>query len=235
MVTRPGPRDALRYKGYSMHPSAKNNGRLFFGAYAPSFDSSSRARVIDIGSLDVNGSLRDECPPDFEYVGLDLVPGSGVDLVLDDPYTLPFADASVDVAVSSQCFEHAEMFWLSFLEVMRVLKPHGLLFLEVPSQGFVHRFSLDCWRFFPDSGLALVAWAKRNGIDAALLESFIQRGDWWRDFVGVFVKDQAFADRYPRRILDGRNDFENGRLFGVAEILNQHELDLSHLEETGAD
>ena len=43
--------------------------------------------------------------------------GKGVDIVLEDPYCLPFADNSVDVVVSSSCFEQAEFFWLLFLTI----------------------------------------------------------------------------------------------------------------------
>ena len=46
--------------------------------------------------------------------------------MLTDPYHLPFESNSLDVVVSSSCFEHSEMFWLLFLEIMRVLKPEGL-------------------------------------------------------------------------------------------------------------
>ena len=74
-----------------MHPSAISNCRNFIGTYAGAFPLPG-ARVIDIGSQDVNGSLRDCCPNDFEYVGVDFVAGKGVDLILEDPYSLPFVN-----------------------------------------------------------------------------------------------------------------------------------------------
>src|SRR3954466_617878 len=171
-----------------MHPTAIQNARHFFDCYAPGFAPRAGVRVIDIGAQDVNGSLRATCPAGFEYVGVDFVAGKGVDVVLDDPYRLPFADASVDIAVSSSCFEHCEMFWVLFLEVLRVLKPRGLFYLNIPSNGEFHRGPVDCWRFYPDSGRSLVACARRNGIPAALLESYTssQVRDQWNDFVAVF-------------------------------------------------
>ena len=55
---------------------------------------------------------------------------------------------------------------------MRVLKPAGLLYINAPSNGDYHRYPVDCWRFFPDSGVALQNWANRNGYECAMLESF---------------------------------------------------------------
>ena len=201
-----------------MHPTSLINARHFFDSYGPALAAGQpgRARVIEIGSQDVNGSLRSLSPQDFEYIGVDFVAGRGVDVVLDDPYVLPFEDGSADVVVSNSCFEHSEMFWLVFLEVMRVLKPRGLFYLNVPSNGEFHRWPVDCWRFYPDSGRALVTWARRNGIPAVLLESYTsaQAQEQWNDFVAVFLKDERFAADFPTRILDRKQDFSNGLVHG---------------------
>jgi len=206
-----------------MHPSALRNGELFFKAYGKGFPAEEKPTVIDIGSQDVNGSLRDVCPSTFHYIGLDFQQARGVDLVLGDPYQLPFESDSVDVAVSSSCFEHSEMFWLSFLEVLRVLKPHGLFYLNAPSAGGFHRYPVDCWRFYPDSGRALLKWGRKNNYACEALESFVQTGGDWQDFVCVFLKNVTYANRHPGRILDHKKDFENGMLLGSNEILNLQE------------
>ena len=203
----------------AMHPSALLNARMFFDVYGSSFAS---GRVLDIGAQDVNGSLREVCPPQFSYVGVDFVAGKGVDVVLDDPYRLPFEDGSVDVVVSSSCFEHSELFWVLFLEIVRVLRAPGLFYLNAPSNGEIHRYPLDCWRFYPDSGKALVTWARRSGYDLALAESYVckQIGDVWNDFVAVFLKGSQFAPAFSGRITDGFGEFSNGTALGRAEPLN---------------
>ena len=203
-----------------MHPTAMNNCKSFFDVYSKSFPASGETKVIEIGSQDVNGSLRSVAPTDFDYVGVDFQAAKGVDIVLDDPYSLPFESESVDIVLSSSCFEHSEMFWLVFLEVMRVLKPAGIFYLNAPSTGGFHRYPVDCWRFYPDSGRAMVSWSKRNGINAELLESYTQRGGGWQDFVGVFLKDNRFASRFENRILDTKKDFENGLLSNKDGMLN---------------
>jgi len=159
-----------------MHPTAMNNAKSFFEVYAKDFSSKDNVKVVEIGSQDVNGSLRQVCPKDFKYIGVDFQEANGVDIVLDDPYLLPFDSQSIDIVISSSCFEHSEMFWLVFLEVLRILKPKGLFYLNAPSSGSFHRYPVDCWRFYPDSGKALITWANRNGINANLLESFTQTG-----------------------------------------------------------
>ncbi|MFC7474910.1 methyltransferase domain-containing protein [Dankookia sp. GCM10030260] len=181
-----------------MHDTAHTHARLFFENYwQPEF-----ATVAELGSYDVNGRLRDHAPPGVRYVGMDMAPGPGVDVVVAPGAPLPLADASVDVAVTSSCFEHDIAFWDSFLELIRILRPGGLLYLNAPSNYAVHRYPLDCWRFYPDAGLALCQWAGQRGVAVELAESFIgqQGGEGWCDFVAVFRKAGPGALRRRGRI-----------------------------------
>lgn len=199
-----------------MHPSAMTLGALFFKCY---LSDANGKTVVDLGSRDVNGSLRQVCPDAATYIGVDFESGEGVDVVLDSPYRLPFADASVDVVVCSSVFEHSQFYWLVFLELMRILKPEGLLYLNVPSNGYIHRYPVDCWRFYPDAGRALVAWGEHNGYTPCLLESFIgnksegtlesEPASAWNDFVAVFVKHATCRERYRQRILDAYPHYTN--------------------------
>jgi SAM-dependent methyltransferase len=206
-----------------MHSTAMQNCQSFFDAYTPVLTARQHVKVIEIGSQNVNGTLRDTCPSHFEYIGVDFQDAKGVDLVLQDPYLLPFENESVDVVLSSSCFEHSEMFWLVFLEILRVLKPNGLFYLNAPSTGSFHRYPVDCWRFYPDSGMALVNWAKKSGINAALLESYTQKSRDWQDYVAVFLKDESWSQEFPQRILDEKADFENGQLLSSTQLLNFHD------------
>lgn len=201
-----------------MHPSALRTAQLFFQTYAKSFSS---GIVLDIGAQDVNGCLREVAPPGLTYVGVDFVAGRNVDVQLADPYRLPFEDESVDVVVSSSCFEHSEMFWLLFLEVLRVLRPQGLFYLNAPSNGHFHRWPVDCWRFYPDSGEALVTWARYNQLRPLLLESFIGKKymGLWNDFVAVYVKDERYGALYADRITEHTTNYLNARVAGVREVL----------------
>ena len=202
-----------------MHDTAMKYGEIFFTAYASKIK---KLAILDIGSQDVNGSLRSLAPVNSEYIGIDFVKAKGVDIVITDPYSFPFKDESQDIVVSSSCFEHSEFFWLLFNEMLRVLKPSGLLYINAPSNGFFHRYPLDYWRFYPDSGIALERWGKRNGYKCALLESFIgaKGNSGFNDFVAVFIKDEKNTPLYKHRIQDALKEFTNGHLYNSENVIN---------------
>jgi hypothetical protein len=189
---------------YCMHYSAMTTGNFFFQTYVLGMNEPS---VVEIGSQDINGSLRDVKPENVNrYVGLDFAEGKGVDIVLSDPYHYPLESNSFDVLVTSSCLEHSEMFWLSFLEGLRVLKDDGIMYINVPYAWMMyHRFPVDCWRFWPDAGKALETWARYNKIDSMVLESYVSppgAGEYVADFVCVILKNSKYADKYPHRMID---------------------------------
>lgn len=84
----------------------------------------------------------------FEWVNLDMVEGSGVDVVHNmTSFPWPFEDGSFDCIVSCHVFEHIPMEYVPwggrptdvFVAVMnecwRVLKPGGFMDIEVPTVG----------------------------------------------------------------------------------------------------
>jgi len=169
-----------------MHASSLENMYRCFETYvadAPQFSGRGEVVVVDVGGADVNGGYKPVfSDPKFHYLTVDLAEGNGVDVVLQDPYHLPFADGSVDIVLSGQMLEHCEFFWLSFAEMMRILKPDGYFFLIAPSAGPIHRFPVDCYRFYPDAFHALAKYANCRALEVWLDE----RGPW-RDLVGVFA------------------------------------------------
>jgi predicted O-methyltransferase YrrM len=147
---------------------------------------SEQLTVVDLGGADINGSFRSVfADARFHYVSADLAAGPGVTLVLDDPYRLPLDDRSVDVVLSGQVLEHCEFFWMAFAEMVRVLKPGGYIFLIVPSAGPIHRYPVDCYRFYPDSLRALAKYA-----NCRLVESWLDERGPWKDLVGVFARHE---------------------------------------------
>ncbi len=193
-----------------MHDTAIKNAELFINTY---LKDSSNVELADIGAQNVTGSIKDVCTTNITYTGVDFVEGKGVDVILDDPYKLPFPDNHFDVITASSCFEHSEFFWELFLEIMRVLKPSGLVYLNAPSNGRYHCYPVDCWRFYPDSGLALANYGQKKGFDCMLLESYVSRQiRTWNDFLCVIIKDKAHADKYQNRITDGFSQYDNARV-----------------------
>ncbi|MBC58153.1 MAG: methyltransferase type 11 [Confluentimicrobium sp.] len=181
-------------------------------------------RVLDIGAMGRRPKYRKIWESGgWSYVGCDLAEGPNVDVVLSDPFLFPLEDQSFDAVISGQMLEHNEMFWLSFLEMSRVLKMDGLMIHIAPSRGYEHRAPQDCWRFYRDGMTALARWAglevveattdwetrhldhwrENNSTKARAMEKTYRNVDTdWGDTIGVFRKTLATADaegmRYVR-------------------------------------
>ena len=185
-----------------MHDTAAKFGYHFLNQYAPFLPSSQNKLMVEIGT-----------GPDQTFVNAANkcgIPYFGVDqLHSEDPtveYKLNLADESADIVISSSCFEHDEFFWVTYLEILRILKPHGLFYLNAPSNGMYHAFPVDCYRFYRDSAKAMEKWGRKNGFKVRTLEHFIGKPmndiAQWRDYVAVWVKNEDFSMLYPRRIQD---------------------------------
>lgn len=89
--------------------------------------------VLEIGSLNINGSVR----PYFEnctYIGIDVGPGPGVDIVCEGQL-FDSPNNSFDVVISCECFEH-NPFWLeTFNNMIRMCKPSGLVIFTCATIG----------------------------------------------------------------------------------------------------
>ncbi len=203
-----------------MHKSAMESFKLFNETYLSSLD---KPHIVEIGSLAVNASIKKLINKDHKYTGVDITAGENVDVVLKDPYKFPIDDNSVDVVISISNFEHVDFFWLTFLEILRILKKDGIFFLNVPSNGHIHRHDNDNWRFYPDSSLALEKWGFRNGFNNSCLEHFTvdHRGrDIWNDYIAIFIKDKNEKSKYPDRMIEKVQNFRNGRIDNNKKILN---------------
>jgi len=135
-----------------LHLSSTNLMRHFIAKYANGQPGSRPLSVLDIGSLDVNGSYRDLFPPPaYSYRGLDIVPGKNVDVVAQGPYNYAsIADGSIDIIVSGQALEHVQAMWVWVLELKRILRPNGLMCIIAPASFAEHKHPVDCWRIRRD-------------------------------------------------------------------------------------
>ena len=199
-----------------MHSSALLNLENFFSTYLKNFNN---PKILDFGSQSLSDHvgakvLLDKMNIKYEYTGVDIEKGNNVDIVLQDPYSFKeIPDASYDVIISTSVFEHVEFFWLTYLEILRILKPKGIFYFNVPSNGDFHRWPQDCWRFYPDSGNALISWAKRNDFNPILLESFVSNQYLecgWNDYVAVTLKDETYLNTFNNRIIHTYKKFLNG-------------------------
>lgn len=96
-------------------------------------DSFQNCKVLEIGSLDINGTIRvlfENC----EYVGVDVGEGPCVDVVCSGhEYDSP--DNSFDTVVSSECFEHNPFWKETFANMHRACKPGGVVMFTCATDG----------------------------------------------------------------------------------------------------
>ena len=172
-----------------MHASSMENMQKYYEKYicGEYLVNKAHLKVLDIGGANVNGSYADIFSSDkFQYLAADIEAGDGVDVVLTDPYKFPFEDESVDIVISGQAFEHVEFFWLLFEEMARVIKKNGFIILIAPSAGPIHRYPVDCYRFYPDAYYALAKY-----VNIKVVEVFHDNRGPWKDLVGVFNKNKG--------------------------------------------
>jgi SAM-dependent methyltransferase len=146
-------------------------------------------RVLEIGSREVTGPshARDEfTKAKAEYIGFDYYPGDNVDIV-GDAHKLSsyFVNGEqFDVIYSSACFEHFAMPWVVAVEIAKLLKVGGLVFVETHFSFSSHERP---WHFFQFSDMALkVLFSEALGFEC--LEAGMSN-----PIVGRF---SSLADRY---------------------------------------
>ena len=93
-----------------MHQSSYENMKDFVQTNFPNLALKRILRLLDVGSLDVNGSYRDLFDTEFwSYDGLDMERGKNVDFVPTDPYDWnEIKNNTYDLVISGQALEHIE-------------------------------------------------------------------------------------------------------------------------------
>jgi SAM-dependent methyltransferase len=112
-----------------------------------------RARVIEVGSYDVNGSLRSliepHCP--ISYLGIDIEPGPGVDQVCQ-VHDAPARFGMFDLVICTEVLEHVVDWRGTCVALADLVAPGGLLLVTTRSVGFpYHPYPIDTWRYTPDA------------------------------------------------------------------------------------
>ena len=138
-----------------------------------------QARVLEVGSLDINGSVRDLFG-DCDYTGVDLQPGPGVDLACPG-HLLAFASGSFDTVISAECFEHNPFWRETLANMMRMTRPGGLVLISCATTG---RKEHGTSRTNPDASPFTVQekWDYYKNLTARDLERGINLAGWLADW-----------------------------------------------------
>lgn len=174
-----------------MHATAIKSGSFF----AQSYGGIGKV-VIDIGGQDVNGSLRVFFENlGMKYICVDIEPHKSVDIVVKPGDKLPFENSSIDIIVSTSCFEHDPCFWITFKEMTRITKLGGFIYVNAPTNGPYHCHPGDNWRFYSDAGQALAYWSSfqfsnETIFPVKIVETFhiLPKNDVWLDFICIWER-----------------------------------------------
>lgn len=154
--------------------------------------------VLEVGSYNVNGSVREVIEPmkPRSYLGIDMRPGPGVDRAMRaEDLLYEYPPGHFGLVVCCELLEHAED-WRAVVRVLReVTAPGGVLILTTRSPGFqLHEYPGDFWRFTVEDMMRI--WADWEGIEI--------RSD--EQAPGVFVaaeRPQPWQEIEPARVPGG--------------------------------
>lgn len=174
-----------------MHDTSLIAGKIFAENYG-----GINKIILDVGGKNVNGSLRQFFEKlGMKYICLDIEEHSSVDVVIKPGNKLPFDNGSIDLIVSTSCFEHDPCFWLTFKEMTRIIKLDGFIYVNCPTNGPYHRYPGDNWRFYSDAGQALAYYSgfqfeNEEVFPVKVVETFhiLPSKDIWIDFVCVWQR-----------------------------------------------
>ena len=106
--------------------------------------------IIEVGSYDVNGSLRYivELLEPAKFVGVDIVKGPGVDAICPvENLVETFGKSSFDVVIATCVMEHIRDWKKAVSNIKNICKPGGIILIIVPSDWPYHEFPCDFWRY----------------------------------------------------------------------------------------
>ncbi len=110
-------------------------------------------RVLEIGSKDITGSVRQYFDDAIHYIGTDMEQGFGVDVIIDSHNLLKkFKVQSFDTILCHEMLEHDNAPWITIEIMHKLLKRGGTLVVSTPTFGFpLHRHPKDYFRYGEDA------------------------------------------------------------------------------------
>lgn len=90
------------------------------------FPTDVKIKVLDLGSLDINGGIRSHVSNNWEYFGVDLELGPNVDIACP-AQLLDLPTGSFDLCISSELFEHTPFWRETFAQMCRLTKDNGVV------------------------------------------------------------------------------------------------------------
>lgn len=142
--------------------------------------SFSGGRVLEVGSLDINGSIRSFFLGG-SYTGVDVAAGPGVDEVCQGQL-VGHPTGEFDVAISCECMEH-NPYWVETVSNMfRMTKPGGLVIVSCATTGRAEHGTTRTSG--SDSPLSIsIGWEYYHNVSLNEFKRAINLDYWCEDFV----------------------------------------------------
>jgi len=103
---------------------------------------SGKINVLEIGSQDINGTVRDFFQKGANYLGLDLGMAKGVDWTIPGEL-VELPDQWASICISTECFEHAATWEQILMNMIRITRTNGLLILSIAGHGRATHGTVD--------------------------------------------------------------------------------------------
>jgi hypothetical protein len=113
-------------------------------------------RILEIGSRNVTGANWRDKFSNADYIGFDFYDGENVDVVGDAHKLSSYFEENIkfDLIFCSAVFEHLHMPWVAAVEIQKLLKIDGFVFVETHFSFSSHERP---WNFFQFSEMGLRA------------------------------------------------------------------------------
>lgn len=129
-------------------------------------------RTLIVGSQ-IYGGKEDRRLRYPNALGVDMLPGPGVDQVIDLEEDVP--DGQFDHIEVMSVLEHSRRPWLMAANLGSILAPGGTIFVSVPFCWRIHAYPNDYWRISPEGLKQIFPFVKWSHV--ALVTDTILKGD----------------------------------------------------------
>ena len=90
--------------------------------------------ILEVGSQDINGSIRDFFTEATNFIGLDIGMAPGVDWTVPGEL-IELPDQWADISISTECFEHTSSWPKILINMIRITREDGLVILTMAGYG----------------------------------------------------------------------------------------------------
>jgi SAM-dependent methyltransferase len=161
--------------------------------------------IYEFGAFQVSGQegFADLRPifPGQTYIGADIRPGPGVDVILD-LHDIDLPAESVGTVLILDTIEHVEFPRKSIHNAHKILKPNGALIMTSVMNFPIHDYPHDYWRFTPEGFRSLMAPFTFSFVDSLGIQEFPHtvlgiafKGNKEQDHMAGFIKEYEIWKR----------------------------------------